>query len=69
MIIMAIFTDKKINNKIKHNTREFFSTFDLNTEIIFNECINRNDNCALEESKYLFFSVSIIWFYRITIFN
>mgnify|MGYP000206261703 CR=1 FL=1 len=35
--------------------KEFLRTCDLNTEIIFSECLNKNENFALEESKYLFF--------------
>ena len=55
IMIIDILTDKKINNKIEQNIREFLWTSDLNTEIIFSECINRNDNFTLEGSKYLFF--------------
>ena len=49
------FKDKKINNKIQQKIKEFLCTSDLNIEIIFNECVNKNENFALEESKYLFF--------------
>ena len=55
IIIIGILVNKKINNKIEQKIREFLWTSDLNTEIIFSECINKNDNFALEESKYLFF--------------
>ena len=45
----------EINNKIKQKIKEFLCASDLNTEIIFSECSNKNENFALEESKYLFF--------------
>ena len=53
--IISFLVDIKINNKIKQKIKEFFRTSDLNTEIIFSECLNKNENLALEESKYLFF--------------
>ena len=53
--IINILINKKIDNKIKQRMKEFLWTSDLNTEIIFNECSNKNENFALEESKYLFF--------------
>ena len=53
--MINILTDKKIGSRIKQKMSEFLWTSDLNTEIIFSECINRNDNFTLEGSKYLFF--------------
>ena len=53
--IISFLVDIKINNKIKQKMRQFLCASDLNTEIIFNECSNKNENFALEESKYLFF--------------
>ena len=53
--IIGFLTNKKINNKIKHKIKEFLLTSDLNTETIFSECSNKNDNFALDLSKYLFF--------------
>ena len=53
--IISFLTDIKINNKIKQKIKQFLCTSDLNTEIIFNECSNKNESFALEESKYLFF--------------
>ena len=47
--------DIKIINKIKQKIIEFFKTSSLNTEIIFKECLNKNENFAFDESKYLFF--------------
>ena len=51
---ISFLTNIKINNKIKQKIRQFLCTSDLNTEITFNECSNKNENFALEESKYLF---------------
>ena len=53
--IISFLTDIKINNKIKQKIKEFLCASDLNTEIIFSECSNKNESFALEESKYLFF--------------
>ena len=53
--ITSFLIDIKINNKIKQKIIEFFKTSSLNTEIIFSECLNKNENFAFDESKYLFF--------------
>ena len=40
--IISFLTDIKINNKIKQKIKEFLCASDLNTEIIFSECSNKN---------------------------
>ena len=52
--ISSFLIDIKINNKIKQKIIEFFRTSSLNTEIIFSECLNKNENFVFDVSKYLF---------------